>query len=315
MSKVSVLMPAYNAGNLINEAINTIVQQTHSNWELLVLDDGSTDDTFQKANSIGDERIQVIQNKSNQGYLKSCNKLFEMASGEFVTFLDADDTCSKDRLKRCLKEIETSGADFLTTDHTRFWNDGKRESVNQPIDFSRLSTDPNYYPSICGATIFVKKELVEKIAGYASVFDKMGAEDYHWLFRLSLGGKGIHLSEPLYRYRQHEGQIRNRSTPENFIAHDLDKAIRKKLIVDKIDLLDPEFSDNLKALKIELLQPFSEDPTLIMRHSSIQLLNAGNRFEAVRKSIEAISRSPLLWANWKGAAYLFYVAMRRTVGF
>lgn len=314
MSKVSILMPAYNAGKLINEAINSILDQTHSNWELLVLDDGSTDDTFQKANAFGDERIQVTLNESNLGYLKSCNKLFEMASGEYITFLDADDTCSKHRLEKCLAKIAISGADFLTTDHARFWDNGKRENVNQPVDFSKLSTDPNFYPSICGATIFAKKALVEKVGGYNSIFDKMGAEDYHWLFRLSLAGKGSHLSEPLYQYRQHEGQIRGRSTPENFIAHDLDRTIRKKLITDQVDLLKPENADSLIALKAEWLQAFSEDPTLIMRHRSIQLLNEGHYIEAMLNSVSTILRSPFNWANWKGTAYVLYVAMRRSIG-
>jgi glycosyltransferase involved in cell wall biosynthesis len=78
---VSILMPAFNAEKFIAEAIQSIVQQDHPNWELLILNDASTDGTAEKIASFHDPRINVFEHQENLGYLLSCNELFENAKG------------------------------------------------------------------------------------------------------------------------------------------------------------------------------------------------------------------------------------------
>lgn len=206
---VSILMPAYNAEKFLAEAINSILNQDYSHWELLILDDASSDSTAAIANSFQDERIKIFCHTDNQGYLISCNELFDKAKGDFITFLDADDSCSPNRLSSCLRQFALNPElDFLATDCVRISEVGKTISENHAtIDYNRYATDPSYYPTICCATTFLKKELLTKVGGYRPFFTEIGGEDYYWIWELSSVGLGMHLSELLYGYRLHKGQI------------------------------------------------------------------------------------------------------------
>ena len=205
---VSVLMPAYNAEKFVKEAIDSIVAQSHNNWELLVLNDASTDRTYEIISGFNDSRIKIFQHSENQGYLLSCNELFEKAEGEFITFLDADDTCTENRLSLCLQEFrDNPELDFLTTDHQRMSESGSVISRNSvDVDYEKYAKDPNYNPTICCATIFVRRDLVQKVGGYRDFFKEIGGEDYFCLWELSQVGKGEHVNNSLYSYRRHELQ-------------------------------------------------------------------------------------------------------------
>jgi len=207
-SLVSILMPAYNAEKFISEAIHSILKQDYSNWELLILNDASTDRTAEIIAGIKDERIKVYHHSTNLGYLLSCNELFKKAEGEFITFLDADDACPENRLSLCLLEFQNnSELGFLTTNHQRISDSGSIISQNSvDVDYERYAKDSNYYPTICCATIFLRRSLLQKVGGYRDFFKDIGGEDYFWLWELSKKGKGKHLNLKLYDYRQHQNQ-------------------------------------------------------------------------------------------------------------
>lgn len=306
-------MPAYNAGKFIKEAIESILAQTHQDWELLILDDASSDKTFEVISTFSDPRILIQSNAENQGYLKSCNLLFELATGEYLTFLDADDTCSNNRFEQCISAIEMQQVDFITTDFAKTHESGKIDRCKTEIDYNKVASNPNYYPTICCATAFVKTNLVKQVGGYHTIFDRIGAEDYHWLFRLARQGKGAHLPIDLYRYMQHENQIRNQIDPAHFIAHNLDLAIRKKLIQNDEDLLSQINSKKLHKIKANLLEPFRKDATLILRHKSIQNLNSDKWAKAISVMFQAIAIAPLNMANWQRLSYILYVICRRSI--
>lgn len=97
MPLVSVITPAYNAEKHIADAIASVRAQTLEDWELIIIDDGSTDDTASIVNSVGDSRIQLIQQK-NAGVSSARNAGLEVAKGKYLTFLDADDCLPTDAL-------------------------------------------------------------------------------------------------------------------------------------------------------------------------------------------------------------------------
>ena len=205
---VSVLMPAFNAEKFIYEAINSILNQDYSKWELLILNDASTDRTAEVLAGFTDPRIKVFHHATNQGYLLSCNQLFETAVGDFITFLDADDVSPANRLSICLREVDSdSELDFITTDHQRISESSSIISKNfVEVDYERYTKDPNYNPTICCATIFLRRSLLLKVGGYRDFFKNIGGEDYFWLWELSKNGLGKHLNFKLYDYRQHQHQ-------------------------------------------------------------------------------------------------------------
>ena len=97
--EVSVLMPAYNRENYIEDSVKSILNQTYTNFELIILDDGSSDKTLEKIYAFKDSRIKVLQNDQNRGIAFSRNRLLEEAKGKFLVLLDSDDISFSQRLE------------------------------------------------------------------------------------------------------------------------------------------------------------------------------------------------------------------------
>ncbi len=103
-AKVSIILPTYNRTQVIKRAINSVLNQSYSNFELIIIDDGSTDNTAEVIKSFNDERIQFIRNDNNRGQAIARNIGLKRAKGSYIAFLDSDDVWHKDYLE---KQIET----------------------------------------------------------------------------------------------------------------------------------------------------------------------------------------------------------------
>ena len=106
--KVSIIMPAFNAKDTIGEAIESALNGTHQNLEILVIDDGSTDGTENTVTEIAqkDQRIKYYKNPTNLGAYQSRNLMLEVATGQYIAFLDSDDTWEPNKLEECLKMLK-----------------------------------------------------------------------------------------------------------------------------------------------------------------------------------------------------------------
>ena len=112
---VTVIMPAYNAESFIEEAIESVVNQTETSWELIVIDDCSKDSTRSRIRelSLRDSRIHLVENPENMGVAKTRNRGLEMFRGEYVAFLDSDDYWRPQMLKKMVSRAEETGADII----------------------------------------------------------------------------------------------------------------------------------------------------------------------------------------------------------
>src|SRR5215467_3612831 len=121
---LSVVMPAHNAEQFIREAIESVLEQTVSDFEFIILNDGSVDRTGEIICSYSDERIVYIDNEHNLGLPKSCNRGIAAARGNFIARMDADDVCVHDRFEKQLKflrdhpEIGIVGSDMQVIDES-----------------------------------------------------------------------------------------------------------------------------------------------------------------------------------------------------
>jgi Glycosyltransferases involved in cell wall biogenesis len=100
MSKVSVILPVYNAERYLSDAINSIVGQTFTDWELVIINDGSTDGSDQIISKFTDSRIHYYQNEENLGLIKTLNKAITLCCGEYIARMDADDVCLPIRFEK-----------------------------------------------------------------------------------------------------------------------------------------------------------------------------------------------------------------------
>ncbi len=112
---ISVIVPAYNAGPWIEEAVRSVLAQTHTDLELIVVNDGSTDDTLNKVLSIGDERLRVVD-QANAGVSAARNMGLALAKGDFICFMDGDDAMMPDNLALKLRGLEEHRVDWVFGD-------------------------------------------------------------------------------------------------------------------------------------------------------------------------------------------------------
>ena len=124
---VSVIMPAYNCGNFIAQAIQSVINQSIPDWELLVVDDCSTDDTVEVVRRLAaqDARVRFASLSQNGGPAEARNAAMRRASGRYVAFLDSDDLWETDKLERQIAFMERIGAKFSATAYDQIDESGK----------------------------------------------------------------------------------------------------------------------------------------------------------------------------------------------
>lgn len=203
---VSVLMPAYNSEKYIAQAIQSILDQTYSNFELCIINDGSSDNTASVINQFDDPRIIKVNHSENRGLVATRNALIEMARGEYIAYLDNDDIAFPDRLEKQVAFLEAGKADLCS---------GAYETYNQETGARRQSKE-RYTDSDIKALISVYCPLCNPaVMGRAEVFKKFRyipgndhAEDYSMWQAIALAGYRLaNLKDKLITYRIHPKQI------------------------------------------------------------------------------------------------------------
>lgn len=185
---VSVIIPTYNHGQYLGRALQTVLDQTYLNWEVIVIDNHSTDDTDEVIARFSDRRITYIKIHNNGVIATSRNKGVLAAKGEWLAFLDSDDWWTKDKLEKCL---ELKGeADFIyhplniVTDKQNIARRGVTKSwqLDKPI-YKELMINGN---GISTSSVVVKKIFFETAGGFDESRDIVAAEDLDAWIRISL---------------------------------------------------------------------------------------------------------------------------------
>lgn len=217
--KISVLMPAYNAEKYIAEAIESILNQTFNDFEFIIVDDASTDQTQKiiERYKKKDKRIIYIKNKLNQGVCKSLNIGIERAKGRYVVRMDADDWSFPNRLKLQYDFMEknpsigiSGGTMEVCDENMKLINNRSYQLSDSQIRKKIFLYSPFSHPS----TIW-RKEIMIKAGKYDERFDK--AEDYDLYFRVGLISEFANLKNTLIRYRTSQ----NSASFKNSHRHEL----------------------------------------------------------------------------------------------
>lgn len=262
---ISILMPAFNAELYLKDSINSILNQSYTDFELLVCDDCSTDNTWEIIQSFQDSRLRIFQNKENQGYLKTSNFLVSHAIGEYISFQDADDLALPDRFMKLKKHLVDNKLDLVGSYCGIIRN---REDVLSIIKYSgtfdEIKKDLMHksHPPFCGSAILVKSSIIAQCGLYDINFDRIGAEDYDWIYRVSLEGFKLgNVSEPLYLYRQHNQSVSRLNFEKNKLALFSD-LIAKDLYLSRLNNQGETFD----MLKDKYLKEFEMDSDKLYYH-------------------------------------------------
>ena len=137
--KVSIIVPMYNAEKFIGKTIESVLSQTYENWEMLIMNDVSTDNSLAVVNEYAkkDDRIMVVNTEKNMGVVKGRNHLIDLANGKYIAFLDADDYWHSQKLEKQIQFMKEKNAGISCTEYTRVKENS--EKINEVVIKSEIS--------------------------------------------------------------------------------------------------------------------------------------------------------------------------------
>lgn len=216
MPRISVIMPLYNAERFVSKAILSILNQTYEDFELIMVDDCSTDSTMSIVDDISDSRIKILHNCNNMGIAYSRNLALANCMGEYIAIMDDDDLSIKDRFKLQV--------DFLDSNENIDAVGGRicfiDEDDNYITPFKEAYYNPKYMkaellfrnPTINSSMMFKKSVIEENEIKYRDGY--LGLEDYMFWVEFSKVGNICELNDVLAKYRVYQENESNRNTKD-----------------------------------------------------------------------------------------------------
>lgn len=213
--KVSVIMGIYNCDIMLSEAIDSVLNQTYSDWQLIMCDDGSTDGTYAIADSYRKkypDKIILLQNERNQKLAYSLNRCLEYADGDYIARMDGDDYCSAERFEKQVEFLDNNPEYDLCG--TMGWSVpicGNAKTIiggpEKPDRYSMHCCVPFVHPSI-----MARKKVYEILGGYTDIPRTVRCEDCDLWYRFFANNfKGYNLKELLYSHREYRDAVMRRT--------------------------------------------------------------------------------------------------------
>ena len=213
MPKISVISGIYNCADTLEEAIASILRQTVTDWEWILCDDGSADDTVAVAErylALHPDKIKLLKNEKNLGLNKTLNRCLAVAEGKYIARMDGDDISLPDRLEKEVAfldknpEVAIVSCPMIYFDEKGDW--GKGTAIARPEKQHFIAGTP-----FCHAPCMVRAEAYRVVGGYSENPRTLRAEDYFlWFSMYAAGYQGANLVEPLYKMRDDENAYRRR---------------------------------------------------------------------------------------------------------
>ena len=250
--KVSIIMGIYNCAPTLTEAIDSIANQIYHDWELIMCDDGSTDNTYDIAVKYIQEhpeyRIRLLKHGVNKGLNQTLNDCLSEASGEYIARMDADDISLPDRLKKEVDFLDSNpryavvSCPMIYFDENGEW--GRGSCIKEPEKGDFVAGTP-----FCHAPCMVRAEAFRAVGGYTVDKRLLRVEDYHlWIKIYEQGYRGYNLDEHLYKMRDDRSAAGRRR-----YKYRINEAYVRMLAVSKLNLNKVNYIFMLRPLIVGLL--------------------------------------------------------------
>lgn len=210
--KVSVLMGIYNCAGTLPQAVAAIQNQTYSNWELILCDDGSTDNTYEIARHLAetDSRIILLHNAHNLGLNQTLNNCLTASTGCYIARMDGDDDCLPDRFEKQVALLETypefqiTSSPMILFDETGEWGRTTLPEFPTPANVVEGT-------AISHAPVMLRKECMDAVGGYTADKRMLRVEDVNlWIKLYAAGYRCCNIQQPLYRMRNDQNALNRR---------------------------------------------------------------------------------------------------------
>lgn len=214
MPKVSIIMGVYNCAKTLRASIDSILAQTFTDWEFIICDDGSKDETFVILQEYGErypEKFVILKNEKNCGLATSLNKCFQKSVGKYIARMDGDDISLAERIEIQIKfleehlEYDLVSCSFYVFDDSEVWGIRKLKEKPEKEDF--LWTSP-----FCHACVVYRAGSLKSVGAYRCEKETLRCEDYDLFMRMyATGMKGYNIQKPLYKvYEGREAYARRK---------------------------------------------------------------------------------------------------------
>jgi len=215
MKKISVIMSVYNNEKTVRRAIDSIINQSFNNLELIICDDNSSDNTFKILEEYKNKynNIKIFRNEKNMGLAYSLNKCIELSQGEYIARQDGDDYSVENRLIKQFnfleenKEYDFVGSNVYLFDENGIW--GERIFLEKPEKQDFLRMDFNNGARFCHPSIMFRKKALLEIGKYRVAKETRRGQDYDLYMRMyAKGMKGYNIQEKLLYYYEGEQSLK-----------------------------------------------------------------------------------------------------------
>ncbi len=203
MAEISVIIPSYNRAYLISRAVGSVLNQTFRDFELIVVDDCSTDNTVEVVKSFNDKRIRYIRHEKNKGGSSARNTGIKLAKGEYIAFLDSDDEWLPEKIEQQIKILEDTSTNVGVV-HTEFFikePDGKTHIAHKNVPVKErnihrqlLEVEGSF---VATPTIFIRKICFDKVGMFDENLTRL--QDWELMIRISEYFEFIFIDTPLVK--------------------------------------------------------------------------------------------------------------------
>ncbi|SBV94381.1 conserved hypothetical protein [uncultured Dysgonomonas sp.] len=239
---ISVILPVYNAERYLYDSINSILNQTYADFELIVINDGSTDASKEIINKIDDSRLVYIENEKNLGLIETLNKGLYLAKGKYIARMDADDISMPNRFEVQVNFLErNNGYIICSANRIAFSEECDKKHISKlPIDdlairLHSIFSTPFTHP----CTMFLKDVIIKNELHYDSEYKY--AEDYEFWINVLKYGKGYNIIQPLLYYRNTPNSQTFLGTSSKLLRKNtISKIQQKALAINGIELKGKE---------------------------------------------------------------------------
>jgi glycosyltransferase involved in cell wall biosynthesis len=242
-------MPVYNCASYIEAAVDSILNQTFTDFELIIIDDASNDGTIDILKNYSDSRIKFVFKETNQGVSSATNEGFRLAQGKYIARMDGDDISVGERFEKQVKVLENNPKVFVCGGLFQYLG-GTNKIIPHKETYNEIITELLISCSICmGASMFRRKELLP----YFYNENKISGEDYDFWTKVAWLGEIYNIQEVLLLYRVHPNQASITHKPQQILD---DISIRLYLF-KKINYDTAKYSNEIISKMLLLNKPIS----------------------------------------------------------
>lgn len=253
-SKISVIMGIYNCASTLGEAIDSLLNQTYTNWNLIMCDDGSSDDTYSVAENYKElypDKIILIKNEENRGLNYTLNHCLKYADGGYIARMDGDDISLPERFEKEVEFLDNYPEYAIVSTPMIYFDENGEFRIGKGNGEPKLSSFAKGTP-FCHASCMVRREAYETVGGYILSNKRLRVEDWDlWVRMYEKGYKGYMLEQPFYKMRDDRNAYSRRK-----FKHRINEARVSIMAVKKLKLSKVYLIWMLRPILVGLLPKF-----------------------------------------------------------